>query len=545
MKRKNILFTGFFVSLLLASCIDLTETNENPTEITQVGGYLHLSTILSSTANLYHVENFSSAEIITAMQYIQILNKVNECNYIWNQKDWTGYYDILRNNKAMYNSAEEQGNHFYKGVALVIKSFLFGYITDLWGDCPYTDALKGDEGIYSPPFDTQETVFNGIFADLEQANEELSAQAENLSSSEGAYDLAYGGDGVKWRKMANSLALRYYMRLSAKQPDKARAGIEKIMGNPAQYPVFGSNDDICQIAYPGQNSSDSWIGGPLRWTDNGNSFRNRKPCRTFINTLSALDDPRLPVWFTPVEVQIVVEEPPYTYPEEDITVGNKRYVHDNAEILAGGSIEYDEGLYVGLPHNVINRFYYNLTSMNEDARNVSVSYLTPRYNQNTDELVKATLISYAEVCFILAEAAQRGWSVGASAETYYNDGVKASLEQYRVGEGFDRYIRQDGAKYDGTLARIIEQKWIAQYLLPESWFDFRRTGLPELPVNYPEAGKYPAIPVRFIYPTIETRNNTANYTEAIGRLEKTPYSDLGNDDHYSKPWILQGTNKPW
>lgn len=544
MKRNKIII-GVLVSLLLASCIDLTETNENPNEITNVGGFLHLSTVLSNTARTYHAENFSGIELVTAMQYIQVLNKVGECNYIWGIKGWTGYYDILRNNQAMYESAEAGDNNFYKGIGLVMKSFMFGYMTDLWGDLPYTEALKGNEGLYAPPFDAQETIYNGILADLELANEELAKPMPSYTATEADYDLAYGGDITKWRKMANSLALRYYMRLSAKVPDKAKAGIEKIMGNPEMYPVFGSNADICQIAYPGQNSWDSWMGGPLNWTDNGNTFRNRKPCSTFLDKLKALNDPRLPVWFTPVEVQIVVEQPPYTYPEEDITVDGKRYVHDDAEILAGGLNWYSESLYVGLPHNVTNRFFQNLTNMNEDARNVSVSYLAPMYNRNSNELVQAVLMSYAEVCFILAEAAQKGWNVGGSAEAYYTKGVKASLDYYKVGEGFESYIQQPGTVYDGTLQRIIEQKWISQFLLPESWFDYRRTALPALPIDYPTGALYPAIPVRFKYPREESRNNTKHYDEAIRRLEETSYSDLGYDDHYSKPWLLQGTGKPW
>jgi hypothetical protein len=543
MKRNNLI-TGCLVSLMLVSCIDLTEINENPNEITNAGGFLHLSNVLSNTAKIYHAENFSGIEAVTAMQYIQVLNRIGECNYIWGIKGWTNYYDILRNNQAMYLSAESQDNNFYKGVALVMKSFMFGYMTDLWGDLPYTEALKGNEGLYAPPFDSQEIIYNGILADLELANEELSKPMS--PSTEAAYDLAYGGDITRWRKMANSLALRYYMRLAAKIPDKAKAGIERILGDKARYPVFESNEDICQIAYPGQNSWDSWMGGPLNWTDNGNSFRNRKPCRTFLDKLKDLNDPRMPVWFTPVEIQIVMEEPPYSYEEnEDMIVGNKRYIHNNAEILAGGLNKYDTSLYVGLPNNVTNRFMINLTNMNEDARNPSVSYLAPMYNQNSHELVQAVFMSYAEVCFILAEAVQKGWNAGGSAETYYNNGVKASLDYYRTGESFDTYIEQEGVKYNGTLERIIEQKWISQFLLPESWFDYRRTALPSLPIDYPTGALYPAIPVRFKYPREESRNNTKNYDEAIKRLEETPYSDLGYDDHYSKPWLLQGTNKPW
>jgi hypothetical protein len=530
---------------MLTSCIDLTETNENPTEITDVGGYLLLSNVLSGTARLYHSENFSGVRIVTAVQYIQVLNNSEVCRYRWNSVDWGGYYDLLRNNQEMIENAAAEGNNFYAGAGLVMKSFLFGYLTDLFGDCPYSEALKGNEGNYAPVYDKQEDILNGLLKDLEEANMELSKSKPAYSAAEGVYDIAYHGDIARWRKLANSLALRYYMRLSAKLPDKAKAGIEKIMGDPNTYPVFESNNDSPVIAYPGANQWDSWSGGLLNWA-NGYDFRRRRPCNTFINVLKELNDPRISVWFTPVEIQITVEKPPYTYDNPDTVVGSKRYVHDNAPVMDNGTAYYDTSLYVGLRYNLIEpeRFEFNLTKMGDDGINPSLSYLAPRYQQNTDELVNALLMDYPEVCFILSEAAFRGWNVGGNAESYYNKGVAASLAYYKVDQDYGSYILQDRAKYNGTLARIIEQKWISLFLSPESWFDFRRTGLPALPVD-PDRALHPEIPVRYKYPTSEVRNNTAHYNEAAERLEKTPYSDSGNDDPYSKPWILQGTGKPW
>jgi len=249
----------------------------------------------------------------------------------------------------------------------------------------------------------------------------------------------------------------------------------------------------------------------------------------------------------PVEIQIVVEKDNYTYPDDkDIVVGNKRYVHYDAPVMENGTAYYDTSLYVGLPYNMLetNRFTFNLTDAGDDAKNPSLSYLAPRFQKNTDELVNAVFISYSEVCFILAEAALKGWNVGETAESYYQKGVQASLAYYKVESNFNTYIAQDNVKFNNTLERIIEQKWISLFLSPESWFDFRRTGLPNLPIAEDRA-LHPELPVRFKYPIEETRNNTANYNTAIERLEKTSYSDSGFDDHYSKPWVLQGTGKPW
>jgi hypothetical protein len=74
--------------------------------------------------------------------------------------------------------------------------------------------------------------------------------------------------------------------------------------------------------------------------------------------------------------------------------------------------------------------------------------------------------------------------------------------------------------------------------------DYRRTGLPALQTG--PASPEPVLPVRFIYSDDETLRNEANADEAIGRLEETDYSNLrGANSQWSKPWIIQGTGKPW
>ncbi len=553
MKRNKFLVGLFVVLMAVSSCIDLTETNEDPNELTNVQGHLLLSTVLSSTAGVYTSDNYTGTRISSAVQYLQRIDGASDNLYAWGTTSWSGYYDILRNNLQMIKRAESDGNNYYYGAGMVMKAFIFGYITDLWGDCPYTEAVQGDKNIFRPKFDSQETVYKGILQDLELANEALAKgiPAHYSSASEGPYDLAYKGDITKWRKMANSLALRYYMRLSVKLPDFAKAGVEKIMGNPSTYPIFDGATDNCSIAYPGANQWDSWPGGPLNWPD-GDNFRKRRPCSTLIDRLGELNDPRQAIWFTPVQTQIVIDNPPYEYTAEDYTIkapagslaDSLRYIHDNAAILKKG-LPYDTKSYVGLEAGFpeTDRFEYNLTKMDNDAKNPSVSYFTPMFQQNANELVKSTLISYAEVCFILSEAAYRGWNAGGTAEDYYKKGIQAALTEYKAATSFTSYYAQTNVTYNATLERIMEQKWIAMFLQPQSWFDWRRTGLPELKVS--ENATKPQIPVRYKYQVEEARNNTTNYNEALKGLEKTQYSDDGADDEYSKMWVIQGTGKPW
>ena len=130
---------------------------------------------------------------------------------------------------------------FQMGVAAVIRAFNFGVIADKWGDAPYTAALNapnGEQEDLFPVFDSQETIYKGTIEELKAANTLLSKSAGSYKGIDPNVDLLYGGDPAKWRKMANSLMLRYYMRVSTKLPSYAKAGIEEIASNAGQYPIF-------------------------------------------------------------------------------------------------------------------------------------------------------------------------------------------------------------------------------------------------------------------------------------------------------------------
>jgi hypothetical protein len=159
-------------------------------------------------------------------------------------------------------------------------------------------------------------------------------------------------------------------------------------------------------------------------------------------------------------------------------------------------------------------------------------------------MLKSRLISYSEVCFILAEAANKGWSVG-SQQTWYEKGVQASLDIWGVGSSYSSYIATSGVAYDGSLSQIMTQKWLANWTVAlESWFDWRRTGLPIL--KFGARGRRDAMPIRLRYDANEKNRNASNYATAISGLEQTNFTaEDGNDSAWSKMWLIQGTGKPY
>jgi hypothetical protein len=158
-------------------------------------------------------------------------------------------------------------------------------------------------------------------------------------------------------------------------------------------------------------------------------------------------------------------------------------------------------------------------------------------------------MSAAEVNFILAEAsAVYGWNAG-DAESHYNAAIKASFDTWGLTSNYAVYIAQPEVVFDGTQNQILTQKWIAGWTISaESWFDWRRTGLPELH-GVQNLTVAPELPLRLYYPVEELNLNNANVVKAESSLEATQYSNLGKDgaknSPWSRPWVIQGTGKPW
>ncbi|WP_420155802.1 SusD/RagB family nutrient-binding outer membrane lipoprotein [Siphonobacter sp.] len=538
-------FSFLLVFSVLFSCKDLTELNVNPNGIQAdvANPNLVLSTVLTEAPKLYL--NLGFGDISGVMQHTQgDAWFISRNDYDWaGSQSWTAYYDVLRNNQMVYNRAVDLKYEFHQGVTLTMRAFLFGLITDLWGDAPYSNALKGDLGgneYTLPQYDSQESIYAGVLADLEKANTLLSKATSEYQGIDASTDVIYGGSPAKWRKLANSLALRYYLRISAKSAATAKAGIEKIVANPTQYPIITEAADDATLAYVGNNAGDSWPSNTV-YDASGSNYRRIKMCATLVKAMQAVNDPRLAVWAKKVETPLVVDA---TLPAgTDVIKDGKRYLSPDKV----GTTPIDTNAdYVGLPPSVSALpSSYNLNpTPGQLSYNPHVSYLNDSYKAGKGSLLKARLISAAEVHFILAEAAQKGWAAG-SAQTHYESAIKASMTTWGVSSFATTYLGNEGVKYKGTLEQLIQQKWMASWTAAtESWFDFRRTGLPALTPG-PAANRR-VLPVRFYYMADEVRINEANAASAIEQLQETAYSQAdGKNSAWSKSWLLKGTAKPW
>lgn len=589
--KKIFIISLAFLAIIVVvdSCQKFSVLNTNPNQVTpdQASPDYLMAGVLTQAATWYG--NLGSGNISGAMQQTyQDAWGSTFSDYEWDQQDfdWTGNYATLANDKLLLQKAQGYKWDFHQGVALIMRGFEFANIADFWGDAPDSMALNGSlEGTQNqfPNFDSQQSIYERAIADFQAAIPFFSGSMTDhseITSITQTSDVFYGGDPVKWKKLAYSLLLRYYLRLSSKMDEQAN--VEAVAAN-----VFQSNDDDWLMPFPGadQNSSYQFCS---KFNEPSGYHRN-KMCGTLTMKLKDLKDPRIVIMAQPVVTPSVVSSSQFA-PGDNTTlttiVNGIRYINP-AAAAANNYKQFDpatyttdrpygalrtsiknlydtSSVYVGIPISYDNYvdFNYNLNGSGTQSASLSnyVSYLrTDIYDNPSGPLLAQRLASYSEICFDLAEAALKGWNVGGSAATWYNNGVKASLDTWQVFstyqsdvnayygcvKDYNTYIAQPAVAFDGTLQRIMEQKWIAAWqACNEAYMDWRRTGLPALTIGW--ASYRGQIPLRFGYNNSELSNNSVNAQVAIDKLVPSSYNNTdGNNSSWSKFWLLQGTSEPW
>lgn len=363
----------------------------------------------------------------------------------------------------------------------IMKVLMFQKLTDTYGEIPYFDAGKGYNGnVFAPKYDTQEAIYNDLLKELDEAGDALDANKEFVGNA----DLYYQGNVAKWKKLANSLMLRVAMRLSKVNPAKAKQYVEKAVAKG----VFTSNDDSLVLKHDAGPAgvrtnpiTSSWVRNDLNGGDG-----NVKFSKTFIDLLKNSNDPRLRIY---AKLEATGNNNP----------ASQQGLANDAKEFAGG----DKKLFSDPNTSTVLRL---------DAPTL--------------------LMSFAEVQFTLAEAAVKGWNVGGSAQTFYENGVKAAMQVLTIfGDKvpavstaeYDAYILANPFKSTGSdaqkIEQIITQKWIVLLFNGfEAFSEYRRTGYPALvPVNDPAGETKGTVPRRLIYDQSELITNAANYKEAISR----------------------------
>jgi len=368
------------------------------------------------------------------------------------------------------------------GPATVMSQWIYQNLTDLWGDVPYSEALKGDASApnFKPTYDAQKDIYYGMLSKLTAASTAMVGGNSAADPGLGSADPIYKGDVTKWIKFSNSLRARMAMRLSQADPAKAQAELTAAFagGN-----VFTSNGDNAKLSWPGDGVFDN------PWAGNFSTRDDHRMAKTLVDTLLGLNDPRLTIYAQPTKA--------------------------------------DPTKYAGMQNGLDNTF--TATFFNTTSRPGAIFYPgATTYGTFGTSAGKATpsyIMTYAELSFIKAEAAERGWGgfTPAQAAQFYNDGVTASITQWGgTAAQAATYLAQASVAYTpgaAGLAKIGLQKWISLFTQGnEAWSEFRRTGYPASIVAGPKM--YPATPglaMRLLYPPAEAAVNQAGLDVAIAR----------------------------
>ena len=191
MKRVEMYLLVIVMGMaLMPSCTkDFQEKNANPDAITDVTPELLVPGILRSTVNEMVNESWGIGNIV--IQHTAKIQFVSEDRYTWGDRDglWNNIYDNMRNVQLLIALSEQKNVPNYKAISLVIRAWMFSLVTDAYGDVPFSEATNGIKGILQPKYDSQESIYEGILADLETANTIFDPAAGTVGG-----DIIYNGD---------------------------------------------------------------------------------------------------------------------------------------------------------------------------------------------------------------------------------------------------------------------------------------------------------------------------------------------------------------
>lgn len=506
---KNLLkYITLSIVLGLGSCDKFEEINRDSESTEKVTSQMLATRIILHLASQPTQKSFMQP---------YLLNK----NVVWSEYAEAYQYNSFGTAALSFTSINDA--HFmiqfaptetlaksYEGLMYFARAFKFYEATMDLGDIPYKDALQGESNkLYFPKYDLQKDVFLGILNELELADKAFEAGVKFSG------DPIYGGDITQWRKLVNTFTLHVLIQLSKKEDDLDLQIKQRFQTIFNSKPIFSSNSDNFELKrsdksgqqYPFYKVGNNFVIYPIISSE-------------VVDRLKVNNDRRLFYYANPSPVRIL-----------------------------NGKNQSDFDAYLGIDPSLV---YDNISAIKNTN---DYSKLNDRYSELvTGEPTQQ--LSYAQACFIIAEAAARGW-LTQSAVDWYKKGMQASMKfifnntpndiRYHHGMPLEEsyinaYIISLGGRFpsllDLQIEEIITQKYLASFLQSEfsTYYDYRRTGFPRWKINPASNLNSEAptkIPVRWKYPATEFNYNTENVDAAVARQFG------GFDDVNQLMWILK------
>ncbi len=471
---NKLTYTLLAVIIVLSSCKKFDGSmNVDPNRPTIASG-----TQLIANAQRWLPDMSSTPFGVHYPQYLSNTSFTDNSRYTTINFNFNGWYsgplmDLQTVIKSNNLSANEGPIVNQVAVAKIMKAYIFWFLTDRWGDIPYSEALKGKEN-FTAKYDKQQAIYDSLFLLLDEANAAI--VPGNIKN-----DIMYNGDITKWKKFGNTIHMLMALRLSKVDATKGAAEFNKALANG----IMTSNSDNFTYTHLSETANENF------WYTQMNRmgrlwYAVSKP---LVDTLQAKSDPRLPVF---------------------------------ANTATSGA---NAGKYVGLDYGLTSTVTpgnYSLLGDKLRLQNAPVYLVT--YAQALFAQAEAAKRGWIE-------------GGDATAKANYETGIENSILQWTGSKSsVDAYLAQPSVVYDeaNAIKQIAVQRWIHLFLNGyEAWAEWRRTGYPEL-VAAPGANG-DKIPRREAYPTIERSNNTENYNAAVAAFPYGGTDDLNTRVWWDKP----------
>ncbi|MBI3518017.1 MAG: SusD/RagB family nutrient-binding outer membrane lipoprotein [Bacteroidetes bacterium] len=374
------------------------------------------------------------------------------------------YSDALQDLNYVVKKGTETGKLQYVACAKILQAYTYQVLTDNFGDIPFSEALQAEDGILSPKYDSQKDVYTGIITLI---NDGIALIDVNATDGPSTNDLLLGGNMSMWRKFANTLKLKVYLRMAYVDPAKANAGISAMAGEA----FLGTGENV-QIKYsttPGGTNPLYSVFSEISGT------QNLVASSTCLDTMYYAADDRITVFYD------TIAGPDYA--------GNTQGDYTS-------SIPVSQ---LSLPNALTGANYSSLRDKPAKAASAPVK-----------------LISDYESLFLQSEAVARGWMAG-DAKQLYEDGIIANYLAYGLTSAqATTYFSQPGLGFptggttEDKVQAIITQKWFSMCGNQgnEAWTEYRRTGYPDILIesvnSFIGSGR---MPNRMFYPSTELTRN--------------------------------------
>jgi len=469
--------------------------------------------------------------------YCSNYNYYNTNTYFWQNGPFDGYL-VLKNVVQMEKEALNSGNaavNPFEAMGRFIRAYYYYNMTSMMGDIPQGTDLQAFDNP-TPVYTTQKQVFKYILNTLDTANSDLTtliaAKDKSLSATQ---DIYFAGDLTKWQKLVNSFKLRVLISLSLQASDadlNVGQQFANIFNNPAKYPLFqGQSDDFKFVYQPTYNL---YYFSPANY---GSIAGRYNMAQTYVQALTTLNDARV----------YVTSEPAWAL----VSKAN------GGLGTVGGYSATDFNAFVGSSTGE------DITKLVTEASTGVYSFINRKRYFDTYVGEADVLVGYKEMCFNIAEAANRGW-ITADAATWYKTGITESFKFYGLDPAqtsftatfqqptqtsvgsyttypftfdFNAYYSKPAVQYVAGatgLNQIILQKYLAMFQNSgwEAYFNYRRTGVPAFQTGT-GVGNNGVIPKRWAYPVNEQSVNSANWKAALANQQ------FSTDDLNGTMWLLK------